>query len=139
MTTASDIDPYALLGVAPTATAAEIQRAYRRKALLCHPDRGGTHSQMHRLNRAYALLTDPAARRDYDLQHRANRPSPAPSPPPPNRPRQAARPAPNPPPRSRGQTAPVEDTFLISTAGAVARRLAFWTGRAVGKVAKLFH
>lgn len=128
----SDMDPYEALGIVPTATAAEIRRAYRRKALQCHPDRGGTHGQMERLNRAYALLSDPVARRDYDLQRRPPRP-----PSPPASRRTGETPSPKPP--RRGRSDPGGDTPLINTAGAVARRLAFWTGRALGKVAKLFH
>jgi curved DNA-binding protein CbpA len=34
-------DPYAVLGLAPGATAADVQRAYRRRARLLHPDIAG--------------------------------------------------------------------------------------------------
>ena len=47
-------DPYAVLGLAPGATAADVQRAYRRRARLLHPDvagEGGT-SRMAELNLA---------------------------------------------------------------------------------------
>lgn len=58
-------DPYVLLGVAPTATAAELAAARRRLALQVHPDLGGDGDAMQALNWAYdeALrrLTDPPA------------------------------------------------------------------------------
>jgi molecular chaperone DnaJ len=58
-------DPYAVLGLAPGATAADVQRAYRRRARLLHPDiagEGGT-MRMAELNLArdtvLALLRPP--------------------------------------------------------------------------------
>jgi hypothetical protein len=47
-------DPYAVLGLAPGATAADIQRAYRRRARLVHPDIAGpgATSSMAELNLA---------------------------------------------------------------------------------------
>ncbi len=66
-------DPYALLGVLPTATAPEIARAYRRLLRDHHPDTstGGQPGPGHPLaldevRAAYALLRDPAARAEYD-------------------------------------------------------------------------
>jgi molecular chaperone DnaJ len=66
-------DPYALLGVLPTATAPEIARAYRRLLRDHHPDTrtGGQPGPDHPLaldevRAAYALLRDPAARAEYD-------------------------------------------------------------------------
>lgn len=43
---------FQILGVAATASRAEIETAYRKKAMDAHPDRGGTHDQMARLNQA---------------------------------------------------------------------------------------
>lgn len=71
-------DHYATLGVPPTATLAEIVRAYRRAAAHAHPDRGGSHERMQALNEAKAVLTDPARRARYD----AGEPEPRPGPPP---------------------------------------------------------
>jgi molecular chaperone DnaJ len=34
-------DPYAVLGLSPGATAEDVQRAYRRRARLLHPDIAG--------------------------------------------------------------------------------------------------
>ena len=65
-------DPYALLGVAPDADAAALRRAYRARALACHPD---VHPDDPRaverflaLGQAYALLADPLRRAAYDLE-----------------------------------------------------------------------
>jgi len=72
-------DHYAALGVPPTATLAEIVRAYRRAAAHAHPDRkGGSHERMQALNEAKAVLTDPERRARYD----AGEPEPRPGPPP---------------------------------------------------------
>ncbi len=47
---------YKMLGVAPSASWEEIERAYREKAKIHHPDRGGDADAMRALNDAYALL-----------------------------------------------------------------------------------
>jgi curved DNA-binding protein CbpA len=57
---------YETLGVSTTASPAEIKRSYRRKAEKAHPDKGGDHSQMAELNRAYKTLIDPNRRLLYD-------------------------------------------------------------------------
>ena len=68
-------DPYALLGVPPTATAREIARAYRRLLRDHHPDTGAGRPRgagpddplpLDEVRAAYALLRDPAARAAYD-------------------------------------------------------------------------
>ena len=59
-------DYYEVLGVSPTADRAAIAAAYRRKSLLHHPDRGGSHEQMIHLNEAWEILGDPASRARYD-------------------------------------------------------------------------
>jgi hypothetical protein len=46
-------DPFAVLGVAPTATLAEIRAARRRLAMELHPDRGGDAQRMQEVNRAF--------------------------------------------------------------------------------------
>lgn len=47
---------YKVLGVSPTATWEEIEKAYRAKAKVHHPDRGGDEDAMRALNDVYALL-----------------------------------------------------------------------------------
>jgi DnaJ domain len=44
---------FAILGIPTAASLAEIRAAYRRRALLLHPDRGGDHAAMVALNAAY--------------------------------------------------------------------------------------
>ena len=59
-------DHYATLGVAKTATADEIKRAYRRLASQHHPDKGGDTAQFQKIEEAYRVLSDPAQRQRYD-------------------------------------------------------------------------
>lgn len=59
-------DLYAVLGVARDASEAEIRRAYRKLASENHPDAGGDHEVMAKLNVAKEILLDPARRRRYD-------------------------------------------------------------------------
>lgn len=66
-----DPDYYAVLGVAPTADADAVKRAYRQRAMECHPDRGGSHEAMVRLNEAWGVLSDPDARARYDAARAA--------------------------------------------------------------------
>lgn len=58
---------YNTLGVAKTASDAEIKAAYRKLAMKHHPDRGGDEAQFKNLNTAYETLSDPEKRRMYDL------------------------------------------------------------------------
>jgi len=66
-------DCYKLLGVKPSASAAEIKRAFRRKAKEIHPDipantAGGVDNdtRMRELIRAYETLSDPGRRAEFD-------------------------------------------------------------------------
>lgn len=59
-------DLYAVLGVARDAPPEEVRRAYKRKALTEHPDKGGSQEGFQRLQRAAEVLTDDARRARYD-------------------------------------------------------------------------
>jgi curved DNA-binding protein CbpA len=67
----SDKDYYEVLGVAPDASAEEIRKAYHQLAFRYHPDRHQAseeaHKKMQEVNEAYAILSDPIKRREYDL------------------------------------------------------------------------
>lgn len=56
-------DPYAVLGVDPGAGPDELRRAWIAAARQHHPDRGGDPARMREVNEAWAVLSDPAARR----------------------------------------------------------------------------
>lgn len=63
-------DFYALLEVPRTASAEEIKKAYRRRAMKLHPDANPNdplaEDQFKELSRAYEVLSDPSARQRYD-------------------------------------------------------------------------
>lgn len=59
-------DYYSILGVAKNATADEIKRAYRKLASRHHPDKGGDTARFQDIQAAYAILSDPAKRQQYD-------------------------------------------------------------------------
>lgn len=63
-------DYYQILGISPSAHAADIKRAYRKLALLYHPDRNPDPAAelfIKEVNEAYDVLSDPETRRAYDL------------------------------------------------------------------------
>lgn len=71
--TGAEPDPYLVLGVARTATAAEIRAAYRALGAKYHPDRHQGNpleelasAKMAEINRAYELLSEPARRAAFD-------------------------------------------------------------------------
>lgn len=63
-------DYYAILGVPQGASTRQIKAAYRRLAFQHHPDRNrdtpGSSETMKRINEAYAVLSSPDKRREYD-------------------------------------------------------------------------
>jgi curved DNA-binding protein CbpA len=86
---------YTLLELLPTATEADIKKAWLEQIQVWHPDRFGHAPTLHRkaeartqlLNQAYQTLSDPIARTSYDAKNQPSeshkpsaRPSPTPSP-----------------------------------------------------------
>jgi hypothetical protein len=57
----STLTAFTTLGLTSNATIDEIKVAYRRRAIQLHPDRGGEHSAMVRLNTAYEEAAEYAA------------------------------------------------------------------------------
>jgi curved DNA-binding protein CbpA len=65
-------DPYAILGLPRSATAASIKAAYRTRARMTHPDRGGEPAEFMVVVKAFGVLSDPAARRLFDETGQVN-------------------------------------------------------------------
>lgn len=74
------MDPYVVLGVTPIAPQAELERAYRARLALLHPDRTSCLSAAEReaaeammtdLQQAWALVGDERARARYDGERRS--------------------------------------------------------------------
>ncbi len=67
-------DPYAVLGVPREATPLQVARAHRRLAKRYHPDLHpgeDVTERMRHVNEAWHLLSNPARRTAYDLEHPA--------------------------------------------------------------------
>jgi molecular chaperone DnaJ len=65
----ADQNHYEVLEISPTATQADIKRAYRRLAKKFHPDSNhsmASHEHIAIINAAYEVLGDPNQRRSYD-------------------------------------------------------------------------
>ena len=60
------MDPYAELGLARNATAAQVRAAYRKLSKAAHPDHGGDRAAFERLRLAHDILMDPVRRAKYD-------------------------------------------------------------------------
>ncbi|XP_048803273.1 dnaJ homolog subfamily C member 17 isoform X3 [Lagopus muta] len=72
-----ELDLYGLLGVGEKVSEKEIKKAYRQKALTCHPDKNPDNPRaaevFHQLSQALAVLTDAAARVAYDKVRKAKK------------------------------------------------------------------
>ena len=66
----SQLDYYKVLGIEPGAETEKIKAAYRDLAFTYHPDRNQDNpaaaEKMKQVNEAYAVLSDPKKRREYD-------------------------------------------------------------------------
>src|ERR1700743_3170788 len=74
-------DFYATLGIDRNASADEIKKAYRKKALECHPDRNPgdpkAEANFKLVSEAYEILSDESRRRMYDQYREAGVNGPA--------------------------------------------------------------
>ncbi|KAM6115059.1 dnaJ homolog subfamily C member 17 [Pterocles gutturalis] len=72
-----ELDLYGLLGISEKASEKEVKKAYRQKALTCHPDKNPDEPRaaevFHQLSQALAVLTDAAARAAYDKVRKAKK------------------------------------------------------------------
>ncbi|EMR09957.1 hypothetical protein PNEG_01715 [Pneumocystis murina B123] len=74
----SEIDLYSILKINKNATEAEIRSAYRKQALLNHPDkkpeseREKAHTEFERIAFAYGILSDEKRRKIYDTTGRTD-------------------------------------------------------------------
>eukprot|EP00913_Durusdinium_trenchii_P034906 g32652.t1 len=57
---------YEVLGTNAHASAAEVKAAFKRQALVLHPDKGGSKEAFQRALRAFEVLSDDSSRSEYD-------------------------------------------------------------------------
>lgn len=60
------MDHYTVLGVSKNATPDEIKKAFRKLASQHHPDKGGDTAKFQQIQEAYAVLSDPDKKQQYD-------------------------------------------------------------------------
>ena len=60
------MDYYSILGVPKNASQDDIRKAYKKKSMQHHPDRGGDEEQFKKVNEAYQNLSNPQKRAAYD-------------------------------------------------------------------------
>lgn len=59
-------DYYDVLGIGKSASLDEIKKAFRKKAVEHHPDKGGDETKFKEINEAYEVLKDSSKRQRYD-------------------------------------------------------------------------
>lgn len=68
------MDYYSLLGISSTADDKTIKKAFKKKAMEHHPDKGGDPETFKKINEAYQVLSNPQKKQMYD-QHGFTDPS----------------------------------------------------------------
>lgn len=63
------MDYYSILGVDKNADDQTIKKAYKRLAMQHHPDKGGDENKFKEINEAYATLSNPQKKTQYDNPH----------------------------------------------------------------------
>jgi DnaJ-class molecular chaperone len=58
--------PYEILGVSKGCSEGELKKAYRKLAIVHHPDKGGDPEQFKKIQGAYDILSDPQKRQNFD-------------------------------------------------------------------------
>jgi curved DNA-binding protein CbpA len=109
---------YSVLELSPTATSADIKKAWLEQVQVWHPDRFTRSSNLHRkaelrtqmINQAYQTLSDPIARTRYDATTRKSSPSKPPS-------RSSPPPRPQPTPRPRQELRGPQSLIILSREG----------------------
>lgn len=66
---------YQILGIPNNSSQADIKAAYRKLAMIHHPDRGGDPEMFKAVNTANSVLSDPTAREAYDFSLKVDAPS----------------------------------------------------------------
>lgn len=66
-------DYFNILGVAATASDDDIKKAYRSLAMKHHPDRGGDQTKFQEIQEAYAVLSEPQKRAEWEMQKQGGR------------------------------------------------------------------
>ena len=66
------MDYYSILGVNKNASETELKKAYKKKAMQYHPDKGGDANKFQQINEAYETLKDPQKKTNYDRFGTAN-------------------------------------------------------------------
>ena len=67
------LDYYGILQIPPTATIEEVKVAFKKQAIIWHPDKNpgtDTTKRMQEINEAYLILKDVEARQRYDIEYR---------------------------------------------------------------------
>lgn len=59
-------NPYKVLGVDIDATIKQIKKAFRKKSMETHPDKGGSNEEFQEVTKAYEILATPHKRKQFD-------------------------------------------------------------------------